>query len=64
MNDDPTDQQRRDELIRGLTLLDAIRAGRGAPSPASRLDILGQAGQPPGKATAVPHLRVIQGGKA
>lgn len=64
MNDDSDDQQRRDELVRGLTILDEIRAGRGTAAnsdlQASRLALLNGATPPAGK----PHLRVIQGGKA
>ena len=63
MNDDPEDQQRRDEVIRGLNLLDEIRAGRGKPAnsdlQASRLAILNGTTPPASK----PRLRVIQGGK-
>ena len=61
--DDPDYERRRDELIRGLAMIDEIRAGRGTPADselnASRLAILDGDAPPPTK----PRLRVIKGGK-
>jgi hypothetical protein len=66
--DDPDAQRRRDELIRGLQLLEQFRTGTLPPNAdttlmQSRLDVLNGVSQPPGNPTAAPHLRLIRGGK-